>query len=218
VIKKITHILAIVAFVLLITTYALCAIIGSSNTLSSNLEDLINKELIQVDPQPPSNMVDAIYVLGGTQSSLEFKFNTAAILYSDGICKKILILSRPGKTGYSSLLKRNLTNDEWAILKLQQLKIPKKDVELIYLGKGAFGTLAEAKAVSTIVKEKGYKGVILICSPYHSHRVRISFKKFLNSDNASLNIQGSGESVSLRELLIEFMKLKIYQHVLLFLR
>ena len=159
-------------------------------------------------------MVDAIYVLGGSPSSLEFKFNRTATLYNEVRCKKILILSRPGKTEFSSLLGRNLTNDEWAILKLEELGIPKKSIDTIRIKEEFFGTLTEAKCISRLIKKRGYKHVVLVSSPYHTHRVKISFKKFLKDNNATFYVQGSGERFSFRQLLIEFVKFKIYKYFL----
>jgi len=56
--------------------------------------------------------------LGGSQRSLELKYKTASELFHKGICKRIWILSRPGKTEYSKSLRRNLTNDECSLLLL----------------------------------------------------------------------------------------------------
>ena len=161
-----------------------------------------------------NTVVDAIYVLGGSQNSLDFKFRTAVKTYSKGICKRILILSRPGKTEYSSQLRRNLTNDEWAIHKLEKFGIPKKHVDPISLEEGFFGTFSEAKGISTLIRKRGYKSVLLISSPYHTHRVKISFKNFLKNHETIFYVQGSGERVSLKALTVEFIKLKIYQYLL----
>jgi uncharacterized SAM-binding protein YcdF (DUF218 family) len=216
--KNNIYIVIFVSFFFLIIIFASITIIISSKKLRTNLEYLLKTDLIRLDPLPPSGPIEVMYVLGGTQRSLELKFDTAAILYHNGMSKKILILSRPGKTEYSRLLKRNLTNDEWDFLKLEQRNILKKDIEHIYLNKSYFGTFAEAKNVSYIVKERGFKSIILICAPYHSHRVRISFNKFLKNNNLLVYVEGSSEHFFLGELLIEFIKLKIYQYILLSMR
>lgn len=213
--KNRAHILFIVACAFFVSSsFALWLIDGSLSGLRASLEDLIREELIHEDSKICTNVVDAIYVLGGFQSSLEFKFKTAATLYHDGICKRILILSRPGKTEYSSLLGRNLTNDEWAILKLEKLGIPTKNVEAICIKKGFFGTLTETKGISELVNKRGYKSIILISSPYHTHRVKISFEEFLKDHNVTSYVQGSGRKACLKELIVEFIKLKVYQYLL----
>jgi uncharacterized SAM-binding protein YcdF (DUF218 family) len=185
-----------------------------SNDLRGKIADLIRAELIRVNPQLPINKVDAAYVLGGSQASLELKFKTASELYHKGISKHIMILSRTGKTEYSPLLRRNLTNNEWALLKLQQLGIPKENLELISVKEGFFGTLSEARAISSLIKERDYEKMVFISSPEHTRRVNISFQKFLDDHNLALFMQGSDESVSLVELLIELLKLKIYEYLL----
>lgn len=199
----------------LASSFFLWLMSGFSNSFRADIEKFIRKRLIYIDLQPPTKMFDAIYVLGGPQGSLKFKFNRVATLYHDGICKRILILSRPGITEYSSILGRNLTNDEWVIQKLNELDIPKNSVELISIESGFFGTLSEAKGISKLIKKRGYKNIVLISSPYHTHRVKISFEKFLKEHNVAFCVQGSNERAPLKVLLIEFIKLKIYQYFLI---
>ena len=187
----------------------------SASGLRTNLKQWFTRELITVDQLPPETTVDAIYVLGGSQNSLELKFKRASELYHQGICKKILILHRPGITEYSRLLKRNLTNDEWAILRLEELGIPKEYVEPISIKKEFFGTFAEAKGVSRLTKKRSYKNMVLISTPYHTRRVKISFENFLRNQELTLYVQGSDNGVFLRHLLVEFIKLKIYEYFLL---
>jgi uncharacterized SAM-binding protein YcdF (DUF218 family) len=179
------------------------------------LKPLMESRLISTDPIPPSTSADAIYVLGGSQGSLESRFSKAADLYHKGISHRILILSRPGITQYSHQLKRNLTNDEWSLLKLEQLDVPKEGVEIIGIKEELFGTLREAKAISGIIKERGYKNAILISSPCHTRRVRLSFEKFLSDRNAQFFVQSSDGTSSAMGLLSEFIKLKFYENLLL---
>lgn len=199
---------------LISSSFVLWLVSSPSNAFRGKVGELIRKELIREDSKRFTNVVDAIYLLGGSQNSLEFKFKRAADLYHDGICKRILILHRPGKTEYSSLLRRNLANDEWAILKLEEFGIPKKNVEPIRIKKGFFGTLTEAKGISRLIIKREYKSIILISSPYHTHRVKISFEKFLKDHNVTFYVQGSDQRVSLMHFLVEFIKLKIYEYLL----
>ena len=83
----------------------------NSSTFRTDIKHLILNELIYVNPPPSRAKLDAIYILGGSQRSLEFKYKTAAQLFHKGMCKRIWILSRPGKTEYSTALVRNLTNN-----------------------------------------------------------------------------------------------------------
>ena len=127
--------------------------------------------------------------------------------------KKILILSRTGKTEYSVSLGRNLTNDEWSILKLKEFGVPKERIETIRINEGFFGTFSEAKGISSLIKNRGYKSLLLIPSPDHTHRVKISFNKHLKG-RAAFYVQGSEEKQFLRDLIVEFFKLKVYQYLL----
>jgi hypothetical protein len=166
------------------------------------------------------------YVLGGSQTNLEHKYKTASELYHKGICKRIWILSRPGITEYSVSLGRNLTNNEWSILKLKEFGVPTECIEPIEVKEGFFGTFTEAKGISSLIKIRGYKSLLLISSPEHLYRAEISFDNFLKDQNISIyacpvksgfyltGVKGSGGRVLLRNLLVEFIKLKVYQYLL----
>jgi len=200
---------------------------ASSGAFRTDLRHLILDELIYINPLPPGSKVDAIYVLGGSQTSLEHKYKTASELYHKGICKRIWILSMPGITEYSVSLGRNLTNDEWSILKLKEFGVPTECIEPIKVKEGFFGTFSEAKGISSLIKRQGYKSLLLISSPKHLYRAEISFDNFLKDQNTSIyacpvksgfyltGVQGSGErDVLLRYLFVEFIKLKVYQYLL----
>ncbi len=157
----------------------------------------------------------AIYVLGGSQDSLENKFKTASDLYHQGMAGKILILSRRGITHYSPLLKRNFTNDEWAVRRLVSHGVKEGDIELISIKEDFWGTFNEAKHISDVAIRRGYKNLILITSSYHTMRVWKSFSRFLQKHDIKLYIYMSDDPVGLRHLLPEYFKLLIYDNILL---
>jgi hypothetical protein len=183
--------------------------------LRADINHFLSDKLIRINPPSPETKVDALYVLGGSQRSLEYKYKIAADLFHKGICNRIWILSRTGKTEYSPSLGRNLTNDEWSLLKFKELKVPEEYIEAIKIEEGFFGTFSEAKGISSLVKKKRYKSIILISEPYHSHRVKISFGNFLNKQGPIFHIKGSEEKVFLSDLIVEFFKLKVYQYFLI---
>ena len=185
------------------------------SAIGNTLKPLIEDKLIHTDPIPLKIKADAIYVLGGSQGSLESRFEVAGNLYHDSVAPRIMILSRPGITQYSPLLGRNMTNDEWSFLKLQQLGVPKKAVEALTIKEDFFGTLREAKAISRLIKERGYESTILISSPCHTRRVKICFEKFLTGKNFRFFVQASDGKSSAMGLISEFVKLKIYENILL---
>ncbi len=156
-----------------------------------------------------------IYVLGGSQKSLYHRFKTAARVYQESDAQKILILSRRGITEYDPLLGRNLTNDEWAIKKLKELGVQKRNIEPLFINYGLFGTLAEAKGVSQEVINKGYDVIILVSSPYHTARVRECFSKYLKDKDITIFVYGSDDYLPLWGLLIEYFKLLLYKTILL---
>jgi uncharacterized SAM-binding protein YcdF (DUF218 family) len=186
-----------------------------ASAFRTDLKHLILDELIDINPPPAGTKVDVTYILGGSQTSLEAKYKTASDLYQKGICKRIWILSRPGKTEYSVSLDRNLTNNEWSVLKFAEFGVPPECIEPIKIDEGFFGTFTEAKGISSLMKKQGHKSLLLISSPEHLYRAEISFDNFLKDQNISIYVQESGGRAYLRDLLAEFVKLKVYQHLLL---
>jgi len=197
--------------IVLLSSFSLWWRYGNSSVYRHKLLNVLQHKLISIDPIPRKSHANVIYVLGGSQRDLDSRFKRAAEIYNHHTIKKVLILSRPGKTTYSRKLGRNLTNDEWSFAKLEKMGIAGSDIELVQIKKGFFGTLTEAKNVSAIVRKKGCKSIILITSPYHTLRTRMSFEKFLWADNVKLNVLGSTERGTLSELIVEFIKLKVYE-------
>ena len=187
----------------------------NSSAFRTDLKQLLLNELVYINPAPLGAKVDVVYVLGGSPKSLELKYKTAAKLYHQGISNKIWILSRPGITEYSPKSGRNLTNDEWSLIQLKKLGVPEKNVEAVKIEEGFFGTFSEAKGISSLVRGRGYMDIVLITSPDHTIRSKISFDNFLKNRNTLIYVQASGEKVLLRNLIVEFIKLKAYQYFLL---
>ena len=179
------------------------------------IKELILSELVNVKPVPPGGTVDIIYVLGGTQESLKYKYDKTAELYRCGVSKKIWILDRPGTTEYNSKAARNFTNNEWSLFYFEKLGVPKDKIEIIMVSEGFFGTLSEAKHISQFIRQRGYSSILLISQDYHTERAYISFKKFLPPEGYSLYIQNSNEHHRLYETIFEVIKLNAYKSWLL---
>ncbi|MBC2714564.1 MAG: YdcF family protein [Desulfobacteraceae bacterium] len=187
----------------------------SASNFRTDLKQSILKELISINPPAPGKKVDVMYLLGGNQTSIEFKSKTASEFFHKGICKKIWVMSLPGITKYSQALGRNWTENEYSIMKLKEFGIPEENIEFIKVNEGFFGTYSEARDISSLIQEKQHKSILLITQPYHTHRVKISFNEFLADKNASLFVQDSNEPMLLRHLIVEYIKLKIYQYFLI---
>ncbi len=177
---------------------------------------LTKTEPVQGNSSAQPKQVDAVvYILGGDQDSLECRFKTATELYNSGLTNKMLTLSRPGITEYDPLLRRNMTNDEWTLKKLSELGIKREDIELVPLENGMFGTLTEAKGISYIAQKKGYRRLILVTSAYHTKRTWLAFSKPSKDNDIILSIYGSNDQTGLPSLLLEYVKLILYKHILL---
>lgn len=158
---------------------------------------------------------NVIYVLGGNQHGLRYRFKEASILYHQGLSNKILILSRPGITDFDSDLGRNLTNNEWAIMELRKFNVKKEDIEPVPVQASFLGTLSEAKDLPDIVRKKGYSKLFLVTSTYHTKRTFAVFSKFAPNSSIELYIYGSDDVPGIQELLIEHMKMLLYENIVL---
>lgn len=204
----------VVAFSILLAITVVDAYSESFN-IKPAIKHWLEGKLVVVNSLPSSATVDASYVLGGSPRSLEYKFKTVADCYCKGICKTILILSRPGITEYSPSLGRNLTNNEWSILKLKIAGVSEKDIELVDMEPGFFGTLTEAKHIARLAERRGYESLMLVTAPYHTKRVKVSFAGMLRNKGITVLVRGSAEQHSLSMLLVEFVKLTIYRYFLI---
>ena len=204
---------------LLITCIAIISIssiiyLTHCNT-TNELKNLLREKLVSTDQVPKDKDFDCIYILGGNEQSLLPKFQKASEFFHQGKQELILVYSRPGITEYDHKLKRNLTNDEWSSRQLQQLLIPKKKIGFVTTKESYFGTFSEARAVSKLTKKYNYSKLLLVTSSYHTKRVRKSFQHFLKDTGIKVNVIGSRMKHDLKQLIIEFIKLKVYQAVLL---
>jgi uncharacterized SAM-binding protein YcdF (DUF218 family) len=166
-------------------------------------------------PESGSTRMDVVYVLGGTPYSLRAKFKTASELIREGRAARVLVLSQQTATAFSPALGRNLTANEWAVKTLGAFGVSADAIDFVAVKDGFFGTWSEAKALSRIVRERGYRRLILVTSPYHSRRVWESFSRTVERPDTSLFLHLSDESSYRRHLFPEYVKLLFY-HALLF--
>lgn len=158
---------------------------------------------------------DIVYVLGGSQQSLQKKYARLGSLYRKIEYKKILILDRPGITEYNKDIGRNLTNNEWSFMQLERWGIRKQSVGLVSIHKGYFGTLSEARTVTALMKENGYRTALLVTAPYHTARVKRSFSRMLKDIHGRCYVTSSEEEVAVGDLVMENLKLMVYTFALL---
>lgn len=156
-----------------------------------------------------------LYVLGGTQYSLIHKFRAASQMYHAGASEKIMVLHSPGITAFDATLQRNLTNDEWAVKQLTRLGVHQYDIEFIHVKDGYFGTLTEAKTVRDLLEIRDVQRLVLVCSSYHGRRVQDTFFTLLNGSDLDIMICPAEEEVGLGGLLIEYVKVVLYEMILL---
>jgi uncharacterized SAM-binding protein YcdF (DUF218 family) len=165
-------------------------------------------------PETASTHNDVVYVLGGTPDSLKAKFQTASKLVRDGRAARVLVLSQQALMAFSPALGRNLTADEWVVENLGAFGITADAIEFVAIEEGFFGTWSEAKGLSRVVRERGYRRLILVTSRIHSRRVWESFSRTIEQPDTSLFLYLSDESAYRRHLLPQYLKLLIYRALL----
>jgi roadblock/LC7 domain-containing protein len=166
-------------------------------------------------PDLDSTNNDVIYVLGGNEESLEAKFRTASNLIRDGNASRVLVFSEPMLMAFSPALGRNLTFDEWAVVTLGAFGVNADAIEFVSFEEGFFGTWSEAKGLSRLAGERGYRRLILVTSPFHSRRVWESFSHTVEHADTRLYLYLTDETVYLRYLIPEYFKLLFYRAFLL---
>ena len=165
-------------------------------------------------PESASTHNDVVYVLGGTPDSLKVKFQTASKLVRDGRAARVLVLSQQALMAFSPALGRNLTADEWVVENFTAFGIPADAIEFVSFEEGFFGTWSEAKGLSLFLKERQYRRLILVTSPFHSRRVWESFSRTIEQPDTGLFLYLADESAYLRHLLPEYVKLLLYRALL----
>ncbi len=188
---------------------------NASTRLSDGFAGFLKEMTVAEDIIPEGSSFDVIYILGGSPSSLKEKHAEVGRLSQVVEYKKIAILDKPGITEYSAKMGRNLTNNEWSVQQLENQGIKKQDLELVSTGKGCFGTLNEAMAVTELMKMQGYRTVLLVTAPHHTARVKRSFSRILREINGECFVTSSEEKAAPGELLMENLKLVVYTLILL---
>lgn len=192
----------------------LALLVGFQAGVPREMRRLLTSHLTHADRLPDERTFDAVYILGGGQQSLEDKYRMLAALYGENRCEHIMILSRRGTTEYSPDLGRNLTHDEWSLMRLAKLGVPRQAVQPVEVERGIFGTLSEARRIAEKAQQERWKNILLITSPHHTRRTRASFSCLLNG-SANIWVIASRHEAGLPELVSEFLKMKIYQFWLL---
>lgn len=184
--------------------------------LKRRVSRVIGTYLVQLDPQP-GDTLDAIYIMGGAPPSLWRHFLAASEMYRvNGIRSSILVLGHGDEImGYNVKLGRTLTRDEWAIENLTRMGVPRSLVEIVDVKSGFFGTLSEARTLSKLFRERQYRRVAIVSSPYHSRRVRLCFSSYLRNSEVEVHYVGSDGTFLLRNSMTELFKVVVYRIMLL---
>jgi hypothetical protein len=185
--------------------------------IATRIKTMLIAELTIGEPNPlreshgGTEKPPMLYVLGAAQGSLRHHLELAADLYMRGLARTLYILDRPGITEYSPALNRNLTNNEWAVAKLEKLGVSRKDMRFASVHEGFGGTYREAEEVVHLALRDGNRKLILVTSPYHTRRTHLAFSHFAGKRGLEIYVYGSNDNTGLRGLMLEYAKYLSYR-------
>lgn len=176
------------------------AIVFGLSLTEAGAEYLLHRlTFVRLLPESPSSSSDVVYVLGGTSDSVKARLRAAANLIGSGKAARLLL---------------GTPKDECGRARLGALRLG-IDAECVAFDEELFGTWSEAKVLSRIVRERGYRRLILVTSPYHGRRVWESFSSTIEQPDGRLYLYLSDEPVNRHNLLREYVKLLVYRALLL---
>jgi uncharacterized SAM-binding protein YcdF (DUF218 family) len=132
----------------------------------------VGRFLIIQDKLSPS---DVILVLAGDANGE--RVAEGVKLYKAGLAKKMLVSGGP--------LAWNLTSAEWMKRQAVAMGVPAGD---ILLQDRSRSTLEDIAYSLPVIKEKGFKSVILVTSPYHTRRSKRVFRKMGAGSGVSVSV------------------------------
>ena len=146
----------------------------------------------------------------------------AADAYRKGFASRIFMAREELPDGYELLKERGIEYPASIDLRIKILKdLGVPGSALLINDRPAKSTIDEAEVVRGLVKEKGFRSLILITSPTHSRRAWLTYKKVLEKDSVRILVLPSQYSKFkpenwwkkrkyTREVIIEYEKLVYY--------
>jgi uncharacterized SAM-binding protein YcdF (DUF218 family) len=184
-----------------------------------DLKQVLAKPLVKQELVPAASSsgsyshVDekVFYVLGGAGDGLIRRFAKVAELYKQGLARKILTKSDDMLMEFSPSAGRNLSYNEWAAGKLAGLGVKEGDIEFVAVDGMLWGTMSEARTLSSVVSRDGYRSIILVSSDYHTARAWYSFSRAMRDQNVNLYVYPAKDEPTICGLLQELIKLAFYK-------
>jgi uncharacterized SAM-binding protein YcdF (DUF218 family) len=122
---------------------------------------------------------DIIIVLGGNPFD---RATAAAVLFHKGFAPEVLTTSELIPEGFR-LLKVNLTESEAMKKWLMELKVPEGAITAI---KKSTSTYEDALVAKEYTSKNGIKSAIIVSSPYHMRRVKMTFNRLFKDTEMKL--------------------------------
>ena len=135
--------------------------------------------------EKPLEKADAIVVLSGSAEYID-RTHEAAKAFIAGVAPKILLTNDDHRSGWVESEKRNPYFVERAFEELVDQGVPEYAIET--LSGVVHGTDEEANLVVPFAVERKMRSLVLVTSPYHSHRALWTFERAVVKSSASLTV------------------------------
>lgn len=135
--------------------------------------------------EKPLEKADAIVVLSGSAEYLD-RTHEAAEAFKAGVAPRILLTNDDHRSGWVESEKRNPYFVERAFTELVDQGVPANAIET--LPGAVHGTDDEANLVVPFAGERQIRSLVLVTSPYHSHRALWTFERVVAKNSASLTV------------------------------
>lgn len=139
--------------------------------------------LIVSEPLPQT---DAIIVLAGSREFL-VRNQKAAELYNAKVSDHIILTNDGIQGGWNNELKRNPYFVEKAQWELERDGVAPSSIEILEPTISG-GTRDEARFVIDSIKDRNYRSVLLVTSPFHTRRALISYQTAVTNAGVKLDI------------------------------
>jgi uncharacterized SAM-binding protein YcdF (DUF218 family) len=145
-----------------------------------------------------------------------------ARLYEEGFAPRIFVAREKRPEGTAFLQERGISYSETRqqiLALLSKLGVPTS--AFVTTEDFVDSTFSEAQEVAEVVREAGYKAVIIVTSPSHTRRAWLVFKKVLNKNNVHVTVVPSSftgfnsrnwwkSEEYVQEVIIEYQKIIYY--------
>ncbi len=135
--------------------------------------------------EKPLEKADAIVILSGAADYAQ-RARGGAAAFHNGIAQTVLITNDNQRGGWDDKEKGNPYFVERMQRTLMEQGVPAESIEI--LPGNVYSTMDEADLVTRTAGERGYRGLLIVTSDFHSRRALWTFEQAVQKNNARLDV------------------------------